>query len=195
MNPLFISSSRFQIAEVRMDQPRRSIALLWRTTSILLHTLTVVIVATAAWRVIPSASANVDKRRVRALAANAEQRPTLLIVFQEKDCTSFARFVTDWRRLVQHDSIRVIGVPINVKAPDELERISKQFPVQFPLRPELAPQANALLRMLNRNHTPAAVLLDHAGRPLMVVPGTEASINQLEVQFAILSYLRMLRVT
>jgi hypothetical protein len=171
------------------DSPPR----LRRGGMLLVNGVTLLFLLLAAFRAVPAAGEARARSHARALGAAAAGRPTLLVLFQDRDCSGASRFVTDWRRLTADGSVRVIGVPVNVRSDAALAEVIAQFPPGFDLRPELEGAAVSLLRRFRAPYTPVAVLLDPGGRPRMLIPQLEASLNQLEVQAAVTTYLTMLR--
>jgi hypothetical protein len=170
-----------------------STPLLGRGGMLLVNVLTLLFLLLAAFRAVPAAGEARELGHARTLSAAAAGRPTLLVLFQDRDCSSAGRFVTDWRRLTAEGSVRVIAVPVNVRSDAGLAEVIAQFPPDFDVRPELGGAAVSLLRRFRAPYTPVAVLLDPGGRPRMLIPQLDASLNQLEVQAAVTTYLTMLR--
>jgi hypothetical protein len=95
--------------------------------------------------------------------------------------------------LADVSAARIVMVPLEVGDSAALRRVESTFPTEYPLRPELADATGQLLHQMRRRETPVAVLLDGSGRPRMLIPASEASPSQRQVQEAVLTYLATLR--
>lgn len=141
------------------------------------------------WRMLPAGA--LTTRTSTLPQAAGTSRPTLLVLFQPSDCTSYADFMEQWNALAREGEVRVVGVPLN----DEAQRATGKpvldyFTPAFPLRHDLAPAAATLLRRMGQSRSPVAVLLDSAGRPRMVVPPGRYLREQVQARMAVRDYAR-----
>jgi hypothetical protein len=160
------------------------------TTANAINVLTVLLLAAAVWRAGPALASHYlpDEEPITPQGA---ARATLLVAFQASDCASYAAFITDWRRLGRDGLVTVIGVPMNVSNPNELEQTLEEFAIQFPMRIDLAPQTEELLQEFHSSQTPAAILLDANGRPRMLIPARQTSARKVDVQAMVSSYIHL----
>ncbi|MFL5542931.1 MAG: hypothetical protein ACJ8J0_28390, partial [Longimicrobiaceae bacterium] len=144
----------------------------------------------AAWRVVPAEVLTAEMSTLPQAAAPAG-RPTLLVLYQPADCQGYADYLRQWNALASEGEVRVVGVPLNVRARRAPgEPAVDFFTPAFPVREELARPAARLLRQMGQSRTPVAVLLDGAGRPRMVVPPGGYAREQVLARMAVRDYAR-----
>lgn len=145
----------------------------------------VLLLAAAAWQVVPDAVQGVAAKRQKAPPLRGA---TLMVVFQPKDCESYLSFIADWRRL-ESDSVNVIGIPIGVEDSEQLTSLLRNFPVTYPVFTDLSPYALRVMRQFDSLETPAAILVDKQNRPRMILSGSRVE-NQIDAQKVISLYLQ-----
>lgn len=108
---------------------------------------------------------------VPALAADAPA--TLLVVLHPSDCESYGPMLARWDRLHRDGGVRVVGAVLDAPGPEAArDSLRRRVGVSFPLRFDVAGEAEALALRLGYDETPVSVLLDGGGRPRAVVPAT-----------------------
>lgn len=142
----------------------------------------------AGWRMVP---AGIITSGISTLPAAAEDgRPTLLVLYQAKDCQSYGRFLGQWNMLAREGEVRVVGVPLNTRREDAGAPVLDFFTPAFPVRADLANGAATLLRQMGQSRSPTAVLLDGSGRPLMVIPPSRYPRQDVQARMAVRDYAR-----
>lgn len=143
----------------------------------------------AAWRLLPAGVLTADMSTLSGLAP-ADGRPTLLVLFQSSDCSSYSAYLQQWNTLAREGEVRVVGVPLNTGRGAVAKPVVDYFTPAFPLRHDLAPDAATLLRQMGQSHSPVAVLLDPAGRPRMIVPPGRYVREHVQARMAVRDYTR-----
>jgi hypothetical protein len=119
------------------------------------------------------------------------ERPTLVLLFQPEDCRRYGGLVERWNRLAERGHVDVIGVGIGFpSASAARDSILGKLRPGFPVRYDLGHVAERLLARAGQRRTPTSVLLDAAGRPLLVLPPVSDAGVQREAGRLIEEYAR-----
>lgn len=112
-----------------------------------------------------------------SLPIRADKTATLVLLFQNRDCASYQPFITDWRQFVQRGKFDVIGIRIDGSSQEG----GTPFKVPYHLVPHGSRIANRMIRELHILNTPAAVLLNSAGQPVMVLRARDIDLTQRDL--------------
>lgn len=97
--------------------------------------------------------------------------PTLLVAMRASDCERYAPLLARLGAASRTGRLRTVGALIGGPGSvPEGDSVARRYGVPFPVRPEAAGAAEALMLRLGYRETPLAVLLDGRGRPRMVLP-------------------------
>lgn len=101
---------------------------------------------------------------------------TLLFVYRDEDCDTYAALPERWDQLFRRDDVRVVGVPLGGRPPGERDGVPVNPAARpaFPREPALAGAAEVLMLRLGFERTPFSVLLDGEGRVRLVVPPVQS---------------------
>jgi hypothetical protein len=128
-------------------------------------------------------------------AAIDVERPTLVWLFQPEDCRRYGGLVERWNRLAERGHVDVLGVAIGFPpTPSARDSILGELRPMFPVRYDLGHVAERLLARAGQRRTPASVLLDAAGRPLLILPPVMDATVQREAGRLIEQYARRVAV-
>jgi hypothetical protein len=165
------------------------LATLFFAAGILLLVLMPVSIAVARYR-----SSTLHAAAVPEIARAFHGTPGVVVVFQPRDCAGFDSFIDAFSSLSRQRAGQVLGIPVN-SPPDTmaLRRSLAEFSPAFPLAPRLDADAERLLSAIGFARTPLAIVVDRAGRPVMVVPPQPNPYRQAEMTRLVASYLDLQR--
>lgn len=128
--------------------------------------------------------------------AGGRGKPTLVFLFQPRDCIAYAGLVRRWSALARDSALHVVGLGIGFGPPAATgDPILGEPKPAFPVRYDLTGAANRLLARLGHLETPTSVLLDARGRPLMIVPPVAEEAAQEHASTLLRAYARRLSGT
>lgn len=107
-----------------------------------------------------------------ARSSTGPQDWTVWVLFQRLDCVSSRWKIEAWDELAADGRIRVIGMALDSPEgwPEEMDPVAR-LAVSFQVLPGPSPAVSRALRALGVSVTPAALVVDRAGRLRSVVPG------------------------
>lgn len=124
-------------------------------------------------------------------AIDGVEGPTLVLLFQPEDCRRYGGLVEHWNGLAERGHVDVLGVGIGFPpTPSARDSILGEFRPTFPVRYDLGHVAERLLARAGQSRTPTSVLLDAAGRPLLILPPVSDASVQREAGRLIEQYAR-----
>ena len=124
-------------------------------------------------------------------AIDGVERPTLVLLFQPEDCRRYGGLVERWNGLAERGHVDVLGVGIGFPPTSSArDSILGEFRPTFPVRYDLGHVAERLLARAGQSRTPTSVLLDAAGRPLLILPPVSDASVQREAGRLIEQYAR-----
>jgi len=139
----------------------------------------VVMLGVAGWRVWTRPALWWSLRPAAAVPAAAGPSGGLLVVYQARDCTTYAAFIQRWQAVRAPGDFEVTGVPLDAGSNGEwARRALEDLAPSYPVRADLASRTADLLAGLGNPPTPVAIVIDRQGRPRMVV-GAAADPREL----------------
>ena len=144
-----------------------------RMASRFLLAAAVVMLGVAGWRVWTRPALWWSLRPAAAVPAAAGPSGGLLVVYQARDCASYAAFIQRWQGVHAPGDFEVTGVPLDAGSKQAwARRTLEDLAPGYPVRPDLASRAADLLGGLGNLPTPVAIVIDRQGRPRMVLGAT-----------------------
>jgi hypothetical protein len=97
----------------------------------------------------------------------------LIVVYQARDCGSYAAFIQRWASVRKPGEFEVVGVPLDADNREPWARLAfEDLAPEYPVRTDLDGKAIGMLAGLRNLRTPAAILVDARGRPRMIIDAT-----------------------
>lgn len=120
--------------------------------------------------------------------------PTLLFVFQARDCPSNRALVELWTSLDSRGEVRGLAVGLDFpKDTTTARRLAVDAGLALSFRPDLGRPAERLILGLGFRRTPVTLLLDPTGRVRLALPAPEGPEAFREAEQAVLAHVELLR--
>ena len=150
----------------------------------------------SAWRGAQSPYLWSRLRPVPAAPSAAGTAGGLLVVYQARDCASYASFIQRWAAVRARGEFEVTGVPLDGDNPAGwARRALEDLAPGYPVRPELARPALRMLAAHEHLRTPAAVVLDAHGKPRVVLGGSTDPRMALRARDVVLAYRSLMEAS
>lgn len=114
----------------------------------------------------------------------------VLVLFQPRDCEGYRDFMDAVAVLGRTADMPVVGVPLNMpESRSAFQAAVQRLDPPFPLAPAAGDATSEALWLMGYRHTPVALVVDPAGRPVAVLPPEPVPYHQAREMEALRSYL------
>lgn len=129
-----------------------------------------------------------------ALGSGTSHLPTLLLVFQARDCPSHGALLQVVSALNQRGAVHGVAVGLDFpKDTSAARRLAEEAGLTLPFRSDLAPAAERLILGLGFRQTPVTLLLDGDGRVRLALPAPKDAAGRRVTERVLASHAEQLR--
>ena len=153
------------------------------------YVIGVLLLLFAAWDLVPL----VIQRSSRSMLSFAQtpSRYTMVAVVRPTDCVSYAPMIAALNDLSRTGKVAVKGVVVGGDPKSATAEAIEELGIEFSVLPNAEKAARAAMARLGYRSTPSVLVIDPAGRLLMVLPPHPLPWRQAEAVLAAAEYVNL----
>jgi hypothetical protein len=142
-----------------------------------------------AWNIVPRA---LQRSSASMLSfARTPSRYTMVAVVRATDCISYAPMIAALNNLSERGNIAVKGIVIEGDEASATTEAVEELGIEFGIIPDAEKSARAAMARLGYRNPPSVLVIDPAGRLLMVLPPHPLPWRQADAVLAAAEYVNL----